>query len=298
MTLTCPRCQAAVAPGDRFCADCGSRIAPPDPAPPGTRAEAISAGLAGQTDPGIVHTNNQDAFAISGPDLAGGQGDRAHGTILVVADGVSNSQSPEMAAATAVQVVHAALASAGKVADRTEVMRDAIRQGHDAVCALPFDRQADIDRPATTIVAAWLDADGATIGWLGDSRAYLLCAAGARQITRDHSWIAMVVERGEMDEAQARSDPRAHALLHCLGTTDFARTSRCPEPGIALVPRSEAWLVLCTDGLWNYADTPTALLRAAGDSQSADAAALCRRLIEFARRRGGRDNVTVAAARL
>jgi serine/threonine protein phosphatase PrpC len=76
-------------------------------------------------------------------------------------------------------------------------------QTHDAVCALPFDGHAALDPPASTFVAAWLHADGITLGWLGDSRAYLL-AAGGQQLTRDHSWMAMVLERSEMTEADAR----------------------------------------------------------------------------------------------
>ena len=289
---TCPRCRASVAPGDRFCADCGARIAAPDPPVPGSRAEAAGPGLAAATDPGVVYAHNQDAFVLSGG------GDGGDGSIVVVGDGVSNSQTPELAAATAARVAHTILATAdGEVTSREATMREAIRQAHDAVCALPFDRQAALDPPATTIVAAWLHADGATLGWLGDSRAYLLAHGSGRLLTRDHSWMAMVLERGEMTEAQAREDERAHALLQCLGTTDFARASPCPEPGIATVARAEGWLLLCSDGLWNYAETPTALIRAAGDGLNGDAADLCARLVAFARGRGGHDNVTVAAAR-
>jgi serine/threonine protein phosphatase PrpC len=281
-----------VAPGDRFCADCGARIAAPDPPVAGGRTEVAGPGLAGHTDPGLVHPTNQDAFILSGP------GDGGAGAILVVCDGVSNSQTPELAAATAARVAHAALRSAGADAAAPEAaMRAAIRAAHDAVCSLPFDRQAALDPPATTIVAAWLHADGTTLGWLGDSRAYLLAAGGGRQLTRDHSWMAMVLERGEMTEADARADARAHALVQCLGTTDFSRASPCPEPGIATIARADGWLLLCSDGLWNYAETPAALLRAAGDGANGEAGDLCARLISFARGRGGRDNVTVAVAR-
>lgn len=289
---TCPRCQATVAPGDRFCADCGARIAAPEPPVAGGRAESLGPGLAGQTDPGLVHPTNQDAFALSGP------ADGGDGAIVVVCDGVSNSQTPELAAATAARVAHAVLAAAATdAAGRPAVMREAIRQAHEAVCALPFDRQSLVDPPATTLVAAWLAEGGATLGWLGDSRAYLLAAGGGRQLTRDHSWMAMVLERGAMPEAEARADPRAHALTQCLGTTDFARASPCPEPGLATLPRLDGWLLLCTDGLWNYAEAPDALVRAAGDGISGAADELCARLIAFARGRGGHDNVTVAAVR-
>jgi PPM family protein phosphatase len=290
--MNCPRCLASVAPGDRFCADCGARIAAPDPPASGGRAEAVGPDVAGRTDPGLMHSSNQDAFALSSPGQAG------DGTILVLCDGVSNSQTPELASATAAQVAHEALTGAqAKQITRDEAMRDAIRQAHAAVCALPFDRQAELDPPATTIVAAWLHAGGATLGWLGDSRAYTLTQGGGQVLTRDHSWLQAMVDCGEMADIEARRDKRAHALIHCLGTTDFAKASPCPEPGIANCPAGEGWLLLCSDGLWNYAETATAIARAAGEGLSGDAADLCARLVAFALASGGRDNVTVVAAR-
>jgi serine/threonine protein phosphatase PrpC len=247
---------------------------------------------AGRTDTGKVHPNNQDAFMLSGPASGG------DGTMIVVCDGVSNSQTPDIAAATAARVAHDALAAARDAGlPREAAMRDAIRLAHEAVCELPFDRQAALDPPATTLIAAWVHAAGATIGWLGDSRAYLLGPA-ARVLTRDHSWLAMVLDQGRMTEAEANRDPRAHALVSCLGTTDFSRASPCPEPGIVAVPRAEGWLMLCSDGLWNYADSAAAVMHAAGGGLGGDAADLCARLVDFALGCGGRDNVTVAATRL
>ena len=293
--LACPRCGAALAPGDRFCSECGARVGLAEPLASGGRAEAVGAGLAGQTDPGVTHTLNQDAFALSGPTEGGA------GALLVVCDGVSNSQTPELGAAMAARVAHDALAAAREAgADPAAAMAAAIRAAHEAVCALPYDRQAALDPPATTIVAAWVDADGATLGWLGDSRAYALGNGEGRLLTRDHSWMAMVLERGTMTEAEARRDPRAHALVACLGTTDFARPSPCPEPAVLRVPAPATpggWLLLCSDGLWNYAESAAALAQAAGEGLHGDGADLCGRLVDFARRSGGRDNITVLAAR-
>lgn len=296
--MTCPRCGAGLAPGDRFCSDCGARVAPADPPPPGSRAEAPGPGLAGQTDPGLVHPTNQDAFALSGP------ADGGAGTVLVLCDGVSNSQTPELASATAARAAHDALVAARAAGtDPASAMADAVRAAHAAVCALPFDRQAILDPPATTLVAATVDEAGATLGWLGDSRAYTLPAGqgNGRLLTRDHSWMVQALERG-MAEAEARRDLRAHALTHCLGTLDFSRPSPCPDPGVLRVPSPGSgspggWLLLCSDGLWNYAETSAALQAAAAANLQANAAELCRGLVDFARRSGGRDNITVLAAR-
>ncbi len=71
------------------------RLAAPEPPASGGREETIGPRLAGRTDPGVKHSINQDAFALSGSPA----GD--DGTIVVVCDGVSNSQTPDLAAATA-----------------------------------------------------------------------------------------------------------------------------------------------------------------------------------------------------
>ncbi len=219
---------------------------------------------------------------LSGP-AAGGAG-----TVMVVCDGVSNSQTPELASSTAARVAHAALVSGLDMAA-------AIRRAHDAVCALPFDRQGEVDPPATTMVAATIREGGTVLGWLGDSRAYALGPDPAL-LTRDHSWLVDVLDRGLMLEAEASRHPLAHALLHCLGTTDFARATPCPEPSVLTLPPRPGWLLLCSDGLWNYAPSAPGLLLEAHGLDS-DAADICARLVSFARGRGGHDNITAAAAR-
>ena len=277
-------------PGDRFCSECGARVAPPDAPRDSGAAETKGPGLAARMDAGRSHRTNQDAFVISGP------GEGGVGSIVVVCDGVSNSQTPEAASATAARVAHEVLAAGGEPG---VVMREAILRAHAGVCALPFDRQAEVDPPATTIVAAWVHEGGTVVGWLGDSRAYWFGEGVGRLLTRDHSWMAAALDAHEMSVEEAERDPRAHALLHCLGTTDFGGASPCAEPGVVEVPGGAAgWLLLCSDGLWNYADSPGAVAAAAGEGLRGDAADLCARLVAFALASGGRDNVTVAAVRV
>ena len=337
----CPACGAAHAAGDRFCADCGAALGPPlgeplaQPCPgcggtafdtdgfcetcgarqpdgPAAWLVVLGPGLAAVTHPGRRHSWNQDAFAITGPPGGG------PGVVAVVCDGVSNSQTPDRAAAAATQAAAGVLQAAeGSVT--AAVMRAAVVAAHAAVCALPYDRQADVDPPACTLVAVCVQQDGAVVGWLGDSRAYLVSDAGAVLLTHDHSWVNLVVDAGSMPLAEALRDRRAHALVHCLGTTDFTAASPCPEPSLRTVPLpAQGWLLLCTDGLWDYADSPAALLRACpglgehglgehGPGEhgpgkhglgETEAGAACQALLAVALDGGGHDNITVAAVRL
>jgi serine/threonine protein phosphatase PrpC len=65
---------------------------------------------------------------------------------------------------------------------------------------------------------------------------------------------------------------------------------------ITVVP-SGLWLLLCSDGLWNYAESAAAIVKAASQGLQGDAADLCARLVAFARSSGGRDNITAVAVR-
>jgi len=195
----------------------------------------------------VVHPRNEDAAALSRSTVGGIQT-----SILVVCDGVSTSHDAALgaktAAATAAESLLACL-SAGEEAEKA--MRTAIRGAHDAVCRL-VSAGADVaDRPLTTIVAAVARAGSVTIGWAGDSRAYFL-VRGGRQLTWDDSWVNWVVERGEMNEAEAMHSANAHAILQCLGDPEDI-----PEPHIVTtIPMPGERLLLCTDGLGTMRRNP------------------------------------------
>ena len=287
--MNCSACGTAVDPEVHFCEACGAPVGRPvgaatSPAhDPLDRCELdLGHRLAGVSDRGLRHTRNEDAVALlCDPPFA----------ILVVCDGVSSSHDPAAGSRTAADATARFLHQGAKTHDGpTALMRAAILAGHEAVCGLlPAGTPSD-GRPLSTIVAALAEGDSATIGWAGDSRAYVLSASG-RLLTHDDSWLNWVVERGQMTEAQAMHSPNAHAILQCLGDPDDP-----PEPHVVtatLAPRDR--LLLCTDGLWNYAPTPSALLiETAGSSSATPALAMCRALVKFANEAGGRDNITAA----
>ena len=242
--------------------------------------------LAAVSDRGVVHPRNEDAAALSRSTVGGIQT-----SILVVCDGVSTSHDAALgaktAAATAAESLLACL-SAGEEAEKA--MRTAIRGAHDAVCRL-VSAGADVaDRPLTTIVAAVARAGSVTIGWAGDSRAYFL-VRGGRQLTWDDSWVNWVVERGEMNEAEAMHSANAHAILQCLGDPEDI-----PEPHIVTtIPMPGERLLLCTDGLWNYAPKSSDLAALVSRfSDGTPSIELCHALVAFANGAGGHDNITAA----
>ena len=292
--MVCPKCGAAAELGSRFCEACGASLAASaggNGGPASAAAERceidLAHDLAAVADRGLIHPRNEDAAALLRSTTVGG----IQVSILVVCDGVSTSHDPALgaktAAAAAADSLSAHLATSG---DAERAMRTAILEAHDAVCRL-VPAGADVaDRPLTTIVTALARAGSVTIGWAGDSRAYFL-ARGGRQLTRDDSWVNWVVERGEMNEAEAMHSANAHAILQCLGDPEDI-----PEPHIVTtIPMPGERLLLCTDGLWNYAPKSSDLAALVSRfSDGTPSIELCHALVAFANGAGGHDNITAA----
>lgn len=284
----CDGCGGLQYDGDGYCAGCGQLRGAPD------RFAADLGAVAVVTDRGISHARNEDAVAAAVLDGLGGT------TVIVVSDGVSSSEDPQVASGTA--------ARTGVDACRTALL-DGLPAAEAAMAGLAAAAQAVRDiaganghAPSCTYVSAVVrtDADGTeiTVANVGDSRAYWLHADApddpanppSQRLTSDDSWAQALVDAGAMDEHAAMNDPRAHTLIRWLGadgpvkpwSDSCIRTLRTTGPGV---------LLLCSDGLWNYLSDATALAEVATATAPAVAA---RELVEFALRCGGSDNITVA----
>ena len=190
--------------------------------------------------------------------------------------------------------------------DTVSAMREAIQAAHIGVCAIPEDPGARLDptksqAPGCTLVAALVRNGHATIGWVGDSRAYRFGPDLSQLLTHDHSWFNAVVDSGELTPDKAASSPNCNAILHAVGPLNFdeGEAPQAPEADIVSCELlSGHMLLLCSDGLWKYAPEPhelDGLLHQA--PPHAGPLELSRRLVEHANARGGNDNITAAILR-
>ena len=182
-------------------------------------------------------------------------------------------------------------------------MQRAIQAAHETVCALPEEPAQTSDpnksqAPGCTLVAALVRDGQATIGWVGDSRAYRFGPEVAQLLTHDHSWFNAVVESGELTPAEAATSPNANAILQALGplNADDDDGPIPPVPDVItcdLAP--DGVLLLCSDGLWKYAPEAESLADLLRAMPRLDGALeLSRELVNYANSRGGSDNVTAA----
>jgi serine/threonine protein phosphatase PrpC len=292
--VACHECGGEVA-DDGYCTQCGAAAV----SPRNHFTEQPAPWVAAVCDRGIRHVRNEDAVAVAaGP----GAGDHA---VLVVCDGVSSSTDSDVASLAAARAARDVLAAlpgirAGdsvgtRVATSTKALVAAANAANDAVIA---NTTAGPGNPAScTFVAAVLDGAELTVGWVGDSRSYWLPdAAAPRLLTVDDSFAAEQIANC-VPRAEAESGPQAHAITRWLGIDAPDHTPRT----VSLDLDGPGWLLVCSDGLWNYcseAQDIAALVADRARSAGSEPLVLAGALVDWANAQGGQDNITVALARV
>ena len=139
------------------------------------------------------------------------------------------------------------------------------------------------------LVAALLQGESCSLVNIGDSRAYLYSGGSLRQLTRDHSLVEDLVERGELTREQARCHPHKNLITRALGAEPLLLADCFRQP----VQPGE-YLLLCSDGLSNVVNEQEMLYEIihGGDPETC-----CQRLLDISLGRGAPDNVTVVLVR-
>jgi serine/threonine protein phosphatase PrpC len=318
--VRCPECREVIRAEDLYCEACGAPISktrgraagarpsangPANRAPEADEREHVEMAfedMAGISDRGLRRARNEDAMALARIDSRAAR-------VMVICDGVSTSARPAQAAQAAAEAtLRHLVASLGLGHSNLEqAMKEAVTVAQSAVCRVPYERDGhagegvpgeapadDQGPPATTLVAALLMDGRVTLGWVGDSRAYFIGRGEAWQLSHDDTWLEEVIQPHLVGEGAAAVALRAHVLTRWLGSDQEGE----PEVSITtfLLP-AEGFLLLCSDGLWNYAPTPSQIRDlVAGLGADPTPLQLTGGLIEFARASGGADNVTVALA--
>lgn len=231
------------------------------------------------TDPGCVRAQNQDTYQIEKLDK--------NTLLCVVCDGMGGAKSGNVASSLAVEV----FVQEVKRAYREDMDSDLVDQMLQSAVKLTnftvYDQARqfeEFDGMGTTLVAALIQGNIATIVNVGDSRAYTIGAAGIRQVTVDHSVVQMMVDRGELTPERAKNYPGRNLITRAIGTESVVNCDVFHKK----LNRGD-WLLLCTDGLSNQMDDQEILFEVV---HGQDKQRCCQRLLEIAKGRGAPDNVT------
>lgn len=234
----------------------------------------------GLSDKGKFRPDNQDTFAFRR------LGD---GVLAVVCDGMGGAAAGVLASDIACKgfisfMETAMLASGGKN------IAENLRAAADMANLKVYERSMEDEAcrgMGTTLVAAYLSQDTATILNVGDSQAYRVSDRKLIKLTHDHSVVQEMVDSGQITSAQARRHPHKNVITRAIGGESAVRSDIFE----ADVKENDVFF-LCSDGLTSALDEKSILNYCVIFREPED---ICRALIDAALEKGARDNVTIVA---
>ncbi len=257
--------------------------------------------VAAKTDPGKVRTNNEDSFVVA--DL--NRDDKVdaaepkefdvkeRGTLLAVSDGMGGEAAGEVASALVVETLRHVLSSTAPTDEPTnstiaKVVETAVTKANDAV--FKEAKSPDKKGMGATLTAVYIHGDTAYIAEVGDSRAYLVRGRRVRQMTKDQSFVQLLVDSGALTPEDAENYPHKNLILQAMGQKEKVKVAL----GKLALRRSDR-LLICSDGLSNKV-TPEEIKETLLSGAELDI--MCKKLIDLANERGGDDNITVVVGQL
>jgi PPM family protein phosphatase len=238
-----------------------------------------------RTDQGLIRGHNEDFVTCWEPNTV--EEAAQNGWLYIVADGVGGADAGEVASQYATERTINHYLENSHTTDLGDRLLQAMQGANDDLRQMVVDRN-DNKRMATTMVVALIYEQTALIANVGDSRGYLWHANQLRQITRDQSLVAKLVEEGAITESEAINHPHKNVILYSIGS------ERVPKIDLFEHQLTAGdIIVLCSDGLTRHVDDEE--ISHIIQQQAPDEAT--KTLIDMANERGGQDNISVAIIR-
>lgn len=237
--------------------------------------------IASKTDIGLVRRQNQDCFAAGElpEDIAW----------AVVCDGMGGARGGSIASKIAVDIISEKIKKCYIKDMSAKSAKNLLISAFEVSNISIFDTSKKDDKLAgmgTTAVVAVVDGTRVFIAHAGDSRAYLVNAAGIRQLTTDHSVVQAMLENGEITADEAKKHPQRNIITRALGVDESISVDFSEEH-----IEKEYSIIICTDGLTNFLETQEIYeICITGMPEK-----ISENLVKRANINGGGDNITVVA---
>jgi protein phosphatase len=246
----------------------------------------------GVTHPGRVRPQNEDSMLVDVP-LG----------LFAVADGMGGHNAGEVACALALETLHSFVERSQHDPDHTwpfgiesslDFNGNRLRTGIKLANRRVFRESEARDQytgMGTTIVAMLVEGTCAVFCGVGDSRIYVVRRSGIELLTRDHTWVQMLLAQNpELNPESVENHPMRHVLTSVIGAQDDVEVHVVARPAVA-----RDRFVLCSDGV-HGALADDDIWRIVCDA--ADVREAADKLVSTALERDGRDNLTAVVVTL
>ena len=234
------------------------------------------------TDPGKVRSHNEDSVAIISNDK--------NEYILTVADGMGGHKAGEVASAIAIDHIRESfysLETLGTKDEAIDFLRLIVKEINEKIFEYA-DKNPESKGLGTTLVIAIKTDDYILYGNIGDSSGYVIKNNKLHKVTKDHTYVGMLINNGRLTEESAKNHPGRNLLTRALGANDPI------EIDIFDIDTSVRGLFLCSDGLTNMVADEQIEKILNSELPIEDAVV---KLIRKANLRGGTDNISIAYLR-
>lgn len=234
-----------------------------------------------ESDIGLKRKINEDRAAFfERPD---------HFKLAILADGMGGHNAGDVASEMVITEMHALFKQENAENFSTkqlrlEWLRNAVSHINQKIYHYSLTHE-NCQGMGTTMIAVLLDRNDCTISHVGDSRVYHITNETVKLVTRDHSYVNILLENGEISEEEAQNHPQRNFILKALGTEISI------EPDFyEMTLSNEAFLLICSDGLSNKLSTEEMgkIITTQVSIQEKG-----KKLVQLANERGGEDNISL-----
>ncbi|MBD3647787.1 MAG: Stp1/IreP family PP2C-type Ser/Thr phosphatase [Pseudomonadales bacterium] len=249
--------------------------------------------IVSRTDTGRVRDHNEDYIATD--DRLG---------IAILADGMGGLNAGEVASSMSAHLlmeelvawrqgdssIEAELEDDDELDTTSKVVRLAVQRANNAVFHVS-QTQPQCRGMGTTIVVSVFHDNKLTVGHIGDSRMYRFRDNTLEQITKDHSFVQELLDKGLYTEQEARASNKKNVVTRALGVAPGVEV----DVGEHAATPGDIYLI-CSDGLTDLVtdeDIETSLRTLGSDLEETAG-----HLVDVANASGGKDNISVVLAKV
>jgi serine/threonine protein phosphatase PrpC len=234
------------------------------------KPQALQFETGSATHAGKVRNVNEDSFLVG-----------ANHGVWLVADGMGGHKNGKLASSVVVDAAKT-LGRAASAPDLLARFNDRIYRANAELFRLSGGKEDAVI--GSTIAALLVFGGHFACVWSGDSRIYLVRGRTIAQLSRDHTEVQELIDKGVIEPSEARTWPRRNVITKAIGVFD--------EPDLEAIQGDLELgdtFILCSDGLTGHVDDQEILQHVL----KAPAQSACESLIQLTLERGAKDNVTV-----
>ena len=237
------------------------------------------------SDKGIIREQNEDFWNIV-------LDNKGNPIAFIIADGMGGHKAGDVASRMAVEIISQEICRGFEAINSSTTigfLEKAVNLANDEIYKYAL-LNLNGTGIGTTLTLGLIHSGKITIAHIGDSRFYLIRGGTIQSMTRDHSFVGELVEKGVLDQEEARNHPLRNQITRALG---YEKNIEIDFYNID-VKKGDMYL-FCTDGLTVKVSSDELLTML---EQEKDLNVILKNMVELANQRGGDDNITAIIVKI